>query len=46
MQLHSWLVAGKMIQPQTDSADTRKVCRLIGLKFPSKPGRPAKKSGH
>lgn len=46
-ELHQWLISENAILPDTDPADTRKVCRSIGLKFPSKPGRPRKqKSGH
>jgi hypothetical protein len=42
-QLHNWLVKIGTIDPITDPAETRKVCRLIGLKFRDKAGRPPKK---
>jgi hypothetical protein len=42
-KLHTWLIKGRFILPNTDAADTRTVCRSIGLKFASKPGRPRKR---
>lgn len=41
-ELHKWLLKNNAILPATDSAETRKVCRAIGLKFKSKAGRPRK----
>ena len=42
-ELHRWLLDNKAILPQTDSADTRKVCREIGLDLREKAGRPPRK---
>lgn len=41
-QLHNWLLKNGVINPLTDPAETRKVCRLIGLKFRDKAGRSPK----
>ena len=41
-QLHNWLLKNGIIVPSTDPAETRKVCRLIGLKLREKAGRPPK----
>jgi len=41
-QLHKWLLKMGVIVPQTDAAETRKICRIIGLKFRGNAGRPSK----
>ncbi len=43
-ELHRSLLNLKIILPMTDAAETRKVCRSVGLKFASKAGRPLKKN--
>jgi len=42
-ELHRWLLEHKVILPQTDAAETRTICRNIGLRFCDKAGRPPKK---
>lgn len=42
-ELHRWLIKQKAILPQTDPAETRKICKIIGLPLHGKPGRPSKK---
>ena len=39
-QLHRWLIDQKVIVSGTDSAETRKVCKIIGLKLCGNAGRP------
>lgn len=41
-ELHLWLWKQKVILPQTSDAETRKVCRMIGLRLREKAGRPEK----
>lgn len=42
-ELHRWLIEKKIILPATDAAETRKVCRVIGLHFRKKAGKPPKR---
>jgi hypothetical protein len=42
-QLHNWLKEEGIIVARTDAAETRKVCRMIGLKLRDEAGRPLKK---
>jgi len=40
-QLHQWLLSQKIILSNTDSRETRQVCKRIGLRYKN-PGRPRK----
>lgn len=42
-ELHRWLLEKEFILPATDPADTRSVCRSIGLRFSGRPGRPSRR---
>jgi hypothetical protein len=42
-QLHNWLLKQGVIVSSTDAAETRKVCRIIGLQLRAKAGRPPDK---